>query len=174
MTPEEISRLPYRPCVGVMVVNAEGLIWAGKRIDNPGDAWQMPQGGVDKGEDVQTAALRELVEETSIPADAVTIMGQTDEWVKYDLPHDLVPKLWKGRFRGQKQKWFVLRFDGPDSLIRIDTEHPEFSHWAWMDYPDLLAKIVPFKTHVYQEVWNALGHHVEALRSNSGGRDSPA
>ncbi|MEM7441373.1 MAG: RNA pyrophosphohydrolase [Pseudomonadota bacterium] len=155
MTPEDIAKLPYRPCVGVMVVNRDGQVFAARRIDNAADAWQMPQGGVDKGEDPRAAALRELAEETSIPGNAVEVLGETDDWIPYDLPHDLVPKLWKGRFRGQEQKWFLMRFLGDDSLINIETEEPEFSHWQWMDKAELLEKIVPFKRHTYKRVFEA-------------------
>lgn len=165
MTEEEIRALPYRPCVGVMVVNGAGQVWAGKRIDNPGDAWQMPQGGIDPGEDPRDAALRELVEETSIPADAVEVLGETDGWLPYDLPHDLVPKLWKGRFRGQEQKWFLLRFTGDDSLVRIDTDDPEFSHWAWMEPGELVEKIVPFKRGIYDAVFAAFVPKLERLNA---------
>ena len=155
MTEEEILALPYRPCVGVVVQNADRFVWAGRRIDNAADAWQMPQGGVDDGEAPRHAAFRELTEETSIPSDAVTLIGEMDEWIPYDLPHDLVPKLWKGRFRGQTQKWFLFRFDGDDALIDIDTEEPEFSHWAWMRPEDLVNKIVPFKRETYRRVFDA-------------------
>ncbi len=153
MTEEEILALPYRPCVGLVVVNSAGLVWAGRRIDNKSDAWQMPQGGVDPGEAPRAAALRELEEETSIPADAVDVVGESPDWIPYDLPHDLVPKLWKGRYRGQEQKWFLLRFNGDDSLIRIDTDEPEFSHWAWMAPDVLIDKIVPFKRNTYTQVF---------------------
>ena len=155
MTPEQIATLPYRPCVGVMVVNRDGLVFAGQRTDNLSDAWQMPQGGVEKGEEPVTAALRELEEETGIPASAVEVLGETDEWIPYDLPHDLVPKLWKGRFRGQEQKWFLLRFDGDDSLVNIETEHQEFRDWRWIPRGELLDKIVPFKRHTYEQVFAA-------------------
>jgi len=160
MTPAEIAALPYRRNVGVMVLNSQGKVWAGRRIDNPADAWQMPQGGIDEGEDAKAAALRELTEETSIPATSVEVIGETPGWVPYDLPHDLVPKLWKGRYRGQEQKYFAMRFDGPDELVNIDTEEPEFSHWAWMDWDVLLEKIVPFKRHVYEEVGRAFESHL--------------
>ncbi len=152
MTPEEISALPYRPCVGLMVCNPTGGIFAGQRIDSNNDAWQMPQGGVEKGEDPREAALRELEEETGIPADAVEIVAETEDWLPYDLPHHLVPKLWKGRYRGQAQRWYLLRFNGDDSLININTKHPEFSRWCWLEADQLLAKIVPFKRKTYIRV----------------------
>lgn len=161
MTEEEILKLPYRPCVGVMVINRDGLIWSGRRLDNPDEAWQMPQGGIDKGEVPQDAALRELEEETSIPAGKVKILAEMEEWVPYDLPHDLVPKLWKGRYRGQTQKWFAMRFDGSDDLIDIETGIPEFSHWAWMSHSDLIKKIVPFKQHIYEQVFSEFGSFLE-------------
>ena len=154
MTEDDILALPYRPCVGLMVVNPTGKVWAGRRIDNAADAWQMPQGGVDPGEDPRAAALRELGEETSIPADAVEILAETRDWIPYDLPHDLVPRLWKGRFRGQKQKWFLMRFSGDDALINIETDDPEFSHWAWMETAVLIDKIVPFKRDTYTRVFD--------------------
>ena len=152
MTPEEISQLPYRPCVGLMVINKNGCIFAGKRLDNPGNAWQMPQGGVEKGEEPRDAALRELEEETGIVTNSVEILGETSDWISYDLPHHLVRKLWKGRYRGQKQRWFLLRFDGDDSEINIQTEIPEFSEWCWMPAADLLSNIVPFKRDTYEQV----------------------
>lgn len=157
MTPDEIAKLPYRPCVGLMVVNADGKVFAAQRIDSPGNnpAWQMPQGGIDPGEDPKTAALRELEEETGLTPDKVSILAETDDWLPYDLPHDLVPKLWKGRFRGQEQKYFLLRFNGDDSDINIDTEIPEFSTWTWMAMDDLLGNIVPFKRDTYTKVIEA-------------------
>jgi len=161
MTEEEILKLPYRPCVGVMVLNGDGLIWSGRRIDNPDDAWQMPQGGVDEGEDPRAAALRELREETSIPPSSAEIIGEMDDWIPYDLPYDLVPKLWNGRFRGQTQKWFAIRFNGADDLINIKTSDPEFSHWAWMRSSDLINKIVPFKRHIYEQVFAQFAPHLE-------------
>ena len=160
MTPQEIARLPYRPNVGVMLANAEGHVFVGQRIDNNQDAWQMPQGGIDPGEDARTAALRELHEETGVSPDLVTIEAETQGWVPYDLPHDLVPKMWKGKYRGQEQKWFLMRFHGTDDQIRIETDHPEFSAWKWMAPEQLVASIVPFKRAVYEKVLAELGPHL--------------
>lgn len=160
MTPQEIARLPYRPNVGVMLANAQGHVFVGQRIDNNQDAWQMPQGGIDPGEDARTAALRELHEETGVSPDLVTIEAETQGWVPYDLPHDLVPKMWKGKYRGQEQKWFLMRFHGTDDQIRIETDHPEFSAWKWMAPDQLVASIVPFKRAVYEKVLAELGPHL--------------
>ena len=151
MTPEEIEQLPYRPCVGVMVVNKDGMVFAGRRCDTP-DAWQMPQGGIDDGETPSDAALRELEEETSIARGRVALIAESADWVAYDLPHQLVPKIWKGRFRGQKQRWFLFRFTGHDDEIDLSTAHPEFDAWQWMEPDDLIRSIVPFKRATYTKV----------------------
>ena len=160
MTPEEIAKLPYRPCVGVMLMNARKEVFVGQRIDNYKDAWQMPQGGVDKGETARDAALRELGEETGVRPELVTILVETDDWIPYDLPHDLVPKLWKGRYRGQEQKWFLMSFQGADSDINIETEHQEFSKWKWLPVDELVPNIVPFKRDVYVAVLEAFDAHL--------------
>ncbi|MEP5728879.1 MAG: RNA pyrophosphohydrolase [Sulfitobacter sp.] len=152
MTPEEIEKLPYRPCAGVMLLNAQGEVFVGQRKDNHQAAWQMPQGGIDKGEAPETAALRELEEETGISRDLVDVIAQTEGWVPYELPHDLIGKLWKGKYRGQKQKWFLMRFKGRDDQVNIVTDHQEFSAWKWLPTQDLVANIVPFKRHVYETV----------------------
>ncbi len=152
MTPEEIKKLPYRPCVGVMLVNGEGHVFVGQRIDSEVAAWQMPQGGVDEGESPREAAFRELWEETGVTADLVTVEAETQGWVTYDLPYNLVPKLWNARFRGQKQKWFLFRFHGTDSDVNIVSEHQEFSEWRWLPPKELPGAIVPFKRAVYESV----------------------
>ncbi len=157
MTPEDIARLPYRPCVGVMLANAEGRVFVGQRIDQDITAWQMPQGGIDPGESPRDAALRELWEETGVPTDLVTVEAETEGWIPYELPHDIVPRIWKGRYKGQEQKWFLLRFHGQDSDVNIETEHPEFSEWRWLDPAELIANIVPFKRTVYERVMAEFG-----------------
>jgi putative (di)nucleoside polyphosphate hydrolase len=120
----------------------------------------MPQGGVDKGESPRDAALRELWEETGVRASLVKIEAETKDWIPYDLPNDLVGKLWKGRYRGQEQKWFLMRFNGTDDQIDIATEHQEFSRWQWMAPDQLINNIVPFKRHVYERVLAAFRDHL--------------
>lgn len=160
MTPDDIAKLPYRPCVGLMLVNGDGHVFVGQRLDRDQDAWQMPQGGIDAGEDVTTAALRELAEETGITADLVRIEGETPDWLPYDLPHDIVQKIWKGRFRGQEQKWVLMRFLGSDDQVNIVQPHQEFSDWRWMPPAQLLANIVPFKREVYARVLDVFGDRI--------------
>ncbi|MCT4371446.1 RNA pyrophosphohydrolase [Yangia mangrovi] len=152
MTPEEIAALPYRRNVGVMLVNAAGHVFVGQRLDSEVPAWQMPQGGIDKGEAPQEAALRELEEEIGVSPSLVTVEAETEGWLSYDLPHDIVPRIWKGRYKGQEQKWFLLRFHGEDAQVNIQTEHPEFSEWCWLPADEVLGQIVPFKRPVYEQV----------------------
>ena len=155
MTPEDIARLPYRPCAGVMLANRANQVFVGQRRDRgPNDppAWQMPQGGIDPGEDPRSAALRELWEETGVPASLVSVEAESRGWLPYDLPHELVPNIWKGRYRGQEQKWFLLRFHGTDADVDIATEHPEFTEWRWLAADQLVSHIVPFKRDVYRAV----------------------
>ena len=152
MTPAQIAALPYRPCVGIMLINTQGLIFAAQRIDSPVAAWQMPQGGIDDGENPGLAALRELEEEISVTPDLVAPLAESRDWLAYDLPPAMVPNIWKGRYRGQKQRWFLMRYLGRDDQIRLDTEHPEFSEWRWIDAETMLAEIVPFKRETYAAV----------------------
>lgn len=159
----DFSALPYRPCVGVMLVNGDGLVFVGKRIDaretmgqasgREGDAWQMPQGGIDEGEELRAAALRELWEETGVTERHVTILAQTREELLYDLPDELLGKLWGGRYRGQRQVWILARFLGTDADIRLDAHDPaEFCEWRWARPDELPDLIVPFKKRVYRAV----------------------
>ncbi|CDO37483.1 MULTISPECIES: RNA pyrophosphohydrolase [Novosphingobium] len=150
----DFSSLPYRPCVGVMLVNADGKVFVGKRIDTKeGDWWQMPQGGVDDGEDLREAALRELHEETGVTERHVTILSRTKEELLYDLPDELLGKLWKGKYRGQRQHWFLARFEGSDEDVDLEAHNPpEFCDWKWVEAALLPDLIVPFKKRVYRSV----------------------
>ena len=145
----------YRRGVGVMLLNREGQVFVGRRIDNSDEAWQMPQGGIDKGEEPWATALRELEEETGIHPDLVEIVTQAKEELTYDLPEDLIGKVWKEPWRGQRQTWFLMRFTGEDSDVNIQTAEPEFRAWKWADPADLPAMIVPFKKKLYEDVLEA-------------------
>lgn len=154
------AALPYRPAAGIMLVNADGQVFVGQRMDSTLEAWQMPQGGIDPGEDALTAALRELGEETGIAPDKVELLATAPEELYYDLPDELIGKLWKGRYRGQRQTWFLFRFLGDDSDVDIATEHQEFRAWRWVDPADLSAMIVPFKRALYEQVLAAFAAHL--------------
>jgi len=144
------KQLPLRLGVGIIVLNKNNLVFVGKRKDNPIDKWQMPQGGVNKNEELISAMHRELQEETSIKS--IEVLKEIDNWLQYDLPKNLLGIIWKGKFRGQKQKWFIVRFLGDDSEINIKTEHPEFIDWKWIQMEDLPNVIVNFKKQVYKEL----------------------
>ena len=146
------EKLPYRPCVGVMLTNPAGLVFVGQRRDSDVPAWQMPQGGIDKGETPREAGLRELLEETGVTEDLVRVLAETEGWLRYDLPAHLLGRVWGGKYRGQEQKWLLVRFMGRDDQIRIDTDHPEFSEWRWLPPEALAAHIVAFKRPVYEAV----------------------
>ena len=151
----ERESLPYRPAVGVMLLNRDGKVFVAQRLDSTLEAWQMPQGGLDEGEDAEAGALRELEEETGIGREHVEMIARTPGQLTYDLPDDLVGKLWKGKWRGQRQTWFLCRFTGTDADVNIETPHPEFRAWKWADPAELPAMIVPFKRKLYEEVLEA-------------------
>ena len=157
---------PYRRGVGIVLVNAagknRGRVFVAQRIDTKELAWQMPQGGIDKGETPREAALRELQEE--IGTDKARIIAVTRSWLRYDLPADLQAKAWKGKYRGQEQKWFLMRFTGADGDINIETEHPEFSTWKWLPFTHLPRVIVGFKRDIYKQVVAAFKDKVAALK----------
>jgi putative (di)nucleoside polyphosphate hydrolase len=148
----DLSEYSYRPAVGVMLVNDAGKVWVGQRLDSSLEAWQMPQGGLDPGETPREGALRELHEETGIDPSLVEIVAEAKEELTYDLPHDLIGKIWKEKWRGQRQTWFLARFLGTDAEVRIDTPHPEFRAWKWAEPEELPAMIVPFKRALYEQV----------------------
>ncbi len=144
------SNLPYRPCVGIMLLDREGRVFVGKRIDQTVEGWQMPQGGIDKGETPKQAVMRELLEETGTAK--AEILAEMDAWVTYDLPEHLIGVAFHGKYKGQKQKWFALRFTGTDADINLTAHEPEFSSFQWVDMEKLPDLIVPFKRDTYRQV----------------------
>lgn len=152
--------LPYRPCAGIIIVNAAGKLFVGLRIDTKAEAWQLPQGGIDDGEYAEVAALRELGEETGIAPDKVALVAVAPGEYRYDLPDELIGKVWKGRWRGQRMRWFLYRFLGEDSDIDIATAHPEFRAWRWADPAEIVPLAVPFKRALYTEVLADLAPHL--------------
>jgi putative (di)nucleoside polyphosphate hydrolase len=155
MTPDEIAALPYRPCVGVVLTDGQGRVFAGQRADMDTPAWQMPQGGIDKGETPVEAGLRELREETGVRKRHVTVLGETAEWLPYDLPAEVLP--YRGKYRGQTQKWILVRLDAGDEVIDLAHEDVEFSDWRWMTGSELLDRIVEFKRPIYEAVLKEFG-----------------
>jgi len=149
------AALPYRPAAGVMLLNRDGKVWVGQRLDSTLEAWQMPQGGLDPGEDAQDGALRELEEETGIARAKVEILARCPVELLYDLPDDLIGKMWNGKWRGQRQTWFLMRFLGEDEDVNLETPEPEFRAWKWAEPGDLPALIVPFKQRLYEDVLEA-------------------
>lgn len=154
----EAAVRPYRPCVGMMILNAEGKVFVAKRIDTMVEAWQMPQGGIDEGEDPRTAVFREMEEE--IGTRNAEIITEHSDWLHYDLPDHLIGKVWKGKYRGQRMKWFLMRYLGADSDIDLETHHPEFSTWKWLDMSELVDSIVEFKRPLYAQLVKYFGSAV--------------
>lgn len=162
MTGNSKHSLPYRPCAGAMLVNGHGQVFVARRIDTAGNAWQMPQGGIDKGEAPRQAVLRELMEETGI--DKTEIIAESAHWRQYDLPDQLIGVLWGGKYRGQRQKWFVLRFLGDDGDIDLSAHgKPEFSDWKWVGIDEIVDLIVPFKRALYADIVAEFRAVVESL-----------
>ena len=147
---KKISKLPLRRGVGVVLLNKENKVFVARRIDNPKNFWQMPQGGVDKNEDYLSAAFRELREETSIQS--VNLIREIDDMTTYELPDHLIGIIWKGRYRGQRQKWFLMKFNGKDSEINLNTNHPEFLEWKWIGINQITETVVKFKLDVYKKI----------------------
>ena len=152
-------QLPMRTGVGIIVLNNDNQVFVGKRKDNPGDKWQMPQGGVDKGENFITAMRRELIEETSIKN--IKILKEIQNMYQYELPNNLVGIIWRGKFRGQRQKWFITKFLGKDDEINLDTQHPEFIDWKWIDPQELPEVIVEFKKELYRNLLKEINQVID-------------
>lgn len=147
---QDFSKLPFRPGVGMMIVDKQNRVFVGKRVDSKANGWQMPQGGIDLGETPSAAALREMEEE--IGSGKGHIIAESKRWYSYRVPNFLIPKLWDGQYCGQRQKWFLIRFTGEDSDINITTEIPEFDQWKWVDFKELLSDIIPFKLKLYKQI----------------------
>lgn len=154
------TTLPYRPCAGVMLMNRDGQVFVGQRLDSTLEAWQMPQGGIDDGEEAIDAAVRELREETGVMPDKVRLIAEAPGEFLYDLPDDMIGRIWKGKWRGQRQRWFLFAFEGEDSDIDIATPEPEFRAWRWANSADLPTMIVPFKKALYEQVLAAFADHL--------------
>ncbi len=148
------------------MTNKDGLVFVAERMDTVG-AWQLPQGGIDEGENAREAALRELEEEIGVGADLVVVESEHPEWLTYDLPHELIGKVWKGRWRGQKQRWFLLRFLGSDADVTLDVPHPEFRQWRWASPEDVVEGIVPFKRDIYKDVFSYFGPNLGSSASGN-------
>ncbi|WP_375286384.1 RNA pyrophosphohydrolase [Sphingomonas sp.] len=155
-----MTDLPYRPCAGVMLLNRDGQVFVGQRLDSTLEAWQMPQGGIDPGEAPRDTAVRELGEETGIAPEHLELIAEAPVELVYDLPDEMIGKVWGGRYRGQRQRWFLFRFTGQDSDVNIETAHPEFRAWRWADPAELTTLIVPFKRRLYEEVLDAFSAHL--------------
>jgi putative (di)nucleoside polyphosphate hydrolase len=158
---EEIDRsnMPYRKCVGIMLLNNDGKVFVGQRLDNIAEAWQMPQGGVENGENLEDAAKRELKEE--IGTDSIEFVCSTENWLSYDIPDSLIPRIWGGKYRGQTQMWFLAKFLGRDEEINIATEDPEFREWQWVEPEKLPSLIVPFKLELYKKLLEEFSEHLK-------------
>ncbi|MGB4192320.1 MAG: RNA pyrophosphohydrolase [Rickettsiales bacterium] len=159
-----ITKLPYRPSVGLMILNNKLEVFVGRRIDSKSEAWQMPQGGIDDGEAPQDSVLREMEEE--VGTNNAQILAETKQWYQYDLPLYLISKLWNGKYRGQRQKWFLLKFLGKDSEININAHHPEFIAWKWVKIEELPQIIVPFKKNLYISVIEEFRDIILSLKNN--------
>jgi putative (di)nucleoside polyphosphate hydrolase len=157
---DEYAHLPYRPCAGVMLLNAEGHVFVGQRMDASSEAWQMPQGGIDPGEDAEVAAFRELGEETGIAPHLAEIVARSAGEHRYDLPPELMGRMWKGKYRGQSQMWFLMRFLGNDSDVNVATSTQEFRAWQWTPPHTLVDLIVPFKRELYRNVIAEFSPHL--------------
>ena len=155
------ARDSYRLGVGIMLINGDGLVFGGRRIDAPAEAWQMPQGGIDPGESPDAAALRQLAEETGVTK--VDVIAESRGGLTYDLPPELAARIWDGRYIGQRQKWFAMRLLGRDDEIDLNTHHPEFAAWRWLTPDDMVRLIIPFKRRLYTDIFTEFGGLLEGL-----------